>query len=73
MLLMPLNIKNIVARKIDGVKDAIKEKKIKNSEVNKYELFSFNLIFLNKNNNKFENIETCKPDNANKCVMPFIL
>ena len=67
------NIKNIVALKIDGVKDAIKENVIKNMLVIVNVTFSFNFSLFNMYNTIDENKETCNPDKANRCVTPFVL
>lgn len=73
ILLIWLNIKKIVALKIDGVNDAINENIIRNKLVIKKDSISlhFNLFKMNSTTN--ENILMWRPDNANKWVIPFIL
>ena len=72
-MLICVNIKNIVALKIDGVKDAMNEKNIKHTLVitNDFNSLIFNLFNIYIIND--ESNETCSPDKANKCVIPFIL
>ena len=66
-------MKNIVALKIDGVNDAIKENDIKNILVIINVTFSFNFNLFSMYKTIDENNDTCNPDKANRCVTPFIL
>ena len=73
ILLILLSIKKIVALKIDGVKEAIKENNNKNKLTIINDNNSLHLILFKINIKIEEKIDICKPDNANKWVIPLTL